>query len=136
MTAASVHRCTGAPVRATLDHVESDGGCVAIGRVLKRRVRAALPPVIFLALTAYFGWSATQGDRGLKAYAQRQQLLQQAQLDQAKAEADRDGWERRVAGLRNNHIDRDTLDERARAMLNMTQPSDIIISYGQSDRVF
>ncbi|HKM63696.1 MAG TPA: septum formation initiator family protein [Acidisphaera sp.] len=109
---------------------------MAIGRVLKRRVRAALPPVIFLALTAYFGWSATQGDRGLKAYAQRQQLLQQAQLDQAKAEADRDGWERRVAGLRNNHIDRDTLDERARAMLNMTQPSDIIISYGQSDRVF
>jgi len=109
---------------------------VAIGRALKRRIRAALPPVIFIALTAYFGWSATQGDRGLKAYAQRQQLLQQAELDVAKAEADRDAWERRVAGLRNNHIDRDTLDERARAMLNMTQQGDVIVSYGQADRLF
>jgi cell division protein FtsB len=109
---------------------------VAIGRVLKRRLRAALPPVIFIALTAYFGWSATQGDRGLKAYAQRQQLLQQAQLDQTKAESDRDAWERRVAGLRNSHIDRDTLDERTRAMLNLTQQGDLIVSYGQGDRLF
>ena len=109
---------------------------MAVGRELKRRIRAALPPVIFIALTAYFGWSATQGDRGLKAYAQRQQLLQQAQLDLARAEADRDGWERRVAGLRNNHIDRDTLDERARAMLNMTQQGDVVVSYSQADRLF
>jgi cell division protein FtsB len=109
---------------------------MSLGREAKRRIRGALPPVIFLALTAYFAWNATQGDRGLKAYAQRQQLLQQAQADLARAEADRDGWETRVAGLRNNHLDRDTLDERARAMLNLTDPGDIVVSYAPADRLF
>ena len=109
---------------------------MAFARVLRRRLRAAAPPVIFIGLTAYFGWSATQGDRGLKAYAQRLQMLQESQLDLTKAEAERDGWERRVAGLRNNHIDRDTLDERARATLNMTQAGDIIVPYSQVDRLF
>ena len=33
---------------------------MAFGRELKRRVRAVVAPVIFLALVGYFGWNATQ----------------------------------------------------------------------------
>jgi len=107
-----------------------------LGREIKRRAKAAVAPLIFLSLVGYFGWSATQGNHGLVAYAQRQALLAQAQADQSKAQTERDGWDRRVAGLRTRHIDADTLDERARAMLNLADPSDIIVPYATPDRLF
>ena len=107
-----------------------------LGREVKRRAKATVAPLIFLSLVGYFGWSATQGNHGLVAYAQRQELLAQAQADQARVLAERDAWERRVAGLRARHIDADTLDERARAMLNLAEPSDIIVPYATSDRLF
>src|SRR5215472_6254380 len=109
---------------------------MAFGREIKRKLKTAVAPLIFLALVGYFGWNAAQGNHGLVAYAQRQELLAQAQADQAAALAERDAWERRVAGLRARHIDADALDERARAMLNLADPSDIIVSYGPSDRLF
>ncbi len=107
-----------------------------VGREIKRRLKAAVAPLIFLSLVGYFGWNAVQGNHGLAAYAQRRELLAQAQADQAKAQAERDAWERRVGSLRARHIDADALDERARAMLNLADPSDIIVSYGPSDRLF
>src|SRR3984885_5436463 len=77
---------------------------MAFGPELKRRAKAASAPVIFLAITGYFGWSATQGNHGLVAYAQRQDLLRQADAEHAAAQAERDTWERRVGGLRANHL--------------------------------
>jgi cell division protein FtsB len=109
---------------------------MAFGRGLKRRAQSVLAPVLFLSLVVYFGWNATNGDRGLVAYAKRIELLKQAQADLARAEAERAMWERRVAGLRSNHLDRDTLDERSRAMLNLADPSEIIVPYAPKDRLF
>ena len=109
---------------------------MAIGRALKRKVKAAIAPVIFLSLVGYFGWNATHGDRGLMSYSQRQMLLKQAQDEFEQAQTDRDGWERRVAGLRSNHIDPDTLDERARAMLNLADPGDVVVPYAPKDKLF
>jgi cell division protein FtsB len=109
---------------------------MAFGRELKRRARATVMPVVFLTITAYFGWNATQGNRGLVAYAQREDVLRQVQADQAAATAERDLWERRVAGLRNNPIDGDALDERSRAMLNLADPTDVIVPYTQKDKLF
>jgi cell division protein FtsB len=93
-------------------------------------------PAIFLAITGYFGWNATQGDRGLVAYAQRQDLLRQVVADQGAAKAERDSWETRVSGLRARHLDPDTLDERARAMLNLAEPSDVIVKLSAQDKLF
>jgi cell division protein FtsB len=109
---------------------------MGFGRALKRKARAAIAPVVFLSLVGYFGWNATHGDRGLMAFAQRQVLLKQAQDELAQATADRDAWERRVSGLRSNHIDPDTLDERARAMLNLADPADIVVPYTPKDKLF
>jgi cell division protein FtsB len=109
---------------------------MAFARELKRRARAAIWPAVFLAVAGYFGWSATQGDRGLVAYAQRQDLLKQAQADQGRIQADHDAWKRRVAGLRASHLDLDTLDERARAMLNLADPNDIIVQYTPQQKLF
>lgn len=109
---------------------------MSLGREMKRRVNMALPPAIFLAITAYFGWNATQGDRGLVAYSHRQELLTQVFHEQDKAKAERDGWQLRVDGLRPRHLNPDTLDERARAMLNLAEPADVIIKLAPSDKMF
>ncbi|WP_428542357.1 FtsB family cell division protein [Rhodopila sp.] len=109
---------------------------MSLGRELKRRARMMVAPAVFLAITGYFGWNATQGDRGLVAYAQRQQLLHEVVADQAAAKAERDAWSIRVSGLRARHLDPDTLDERARAMLNLADPNDVIVKLGPQDKLF
>ncbi len=97
--------------------------------VVRRQAIAMLPPVVFLAFTAYCIWQVGRGDHGLKTYAIRQQQLVAAEAERAAAEAERDALEKRVAGLRANHIDPDTLDERARAMLNLADPADLVVFY-------
>ncbi|MBN8872382.1 MAG: septum formation initiator family protein [Rhodospirillales bacterium] len=109
---------------------------MSIGRAIKRKLRAVAMPAVFLAITGYFGWNATQGNRGLVAYAQREALLTQVQTEKAAAQAEKDSWERRVSGLRTMRLDADTLDERARAMLNLAEPSDVIVPYSQKEKLF
>ena len=109
---------------------------MSIGRAIKRRVELCVPPVLLLAVAGYFGWSATQGPRGLQAYAHQQEQLRLAQQDLAKTNADVESWERRVAGLRNAHLDGDTLDERSRAMLNLADPADIVVIYSHGKPLF
>lgn len=107
-----------------------------MGRELRRRLRGVIAPAIFLALTGYFCWNAIQGAHGLRAYAQQQAVLKQAQADLAAAQAERDLWQLRARALDSDHLDRDMLDERARAMLNLANPNDIIVQYGPKDRLF
>ena len=105
-------------------------------RSAQRAALAMVPPALFLALTGYFCWNATRGEHGLKAYAQSEKQLVAAQAQFAAADAERAAWDIRVAGLRANHIDPDTLDERARAMLNLADPTDIVVPYGQKNKLF
>ena len=105
---------------------------MSIARAIKRKVRAALPPLLFLSLVGYFGWNATQGDHGLHAYRDRLQLLSQANAAEQAANAEQAAWMQRVSGLRNGQLDADTLDERARAMLNLAEPSELVVPYGSN----
>ena len=103
---------------------------------LRGWIRAAAVPSVFLALVAYFSWNATQGERGLRTYAMRQEQLRSVQAELDRTVLDRETWERRVAGLRTQRLDPDTLDERARAMLNVADPSDIVMPYGAGKRLY
>ena len=109
---------------------------MSIAREIKRRVKATVPSVLLLAVTGYFAWSATQGDRGLQAYARQQDQLRLAQTELTRVNGDIESWERKVAALRNNHLDPDVLDERARAVLNVADPSDTVVLYGQGKKLF
>lgn len=109
---------------------------MSFGLEVKRRAKAMIAPAIFLAITGYFGWNATQGDRGLVAREQRRVLQAQVDGDLAAAKAERDAWETRVGGLRAKHLDPDTLDERSRAMLNLAQPNEVIVKLGPQDKLF
>ncbi len=112
------------------------GWAMSFGRELKRRIRGAIAPAAFLAVTGYFCWNAVQGPHGLRSAAAQQAVLVQAQADLAAAQADRDAWRLRARALEDDHLDRDALDERARAMLNLANPKDIIVQYGPKDRLF
>jgi cell division protein FtsB len=108
---------------------------MSFGRTVRRKLRDAAAPAVFLALVAYFLWSATQGDRGLQALPQRQEELAAALADQRQADAEVAMWERRIAGLE-RRIDADALDERARAMLNLSDPRDVIVPYDKGQKLF
>ena len=110
---------------------------MSFGREIKRRLKAVAAPLIFLALVGYFGWNVVQGDHGLVAYAQRQAAAGAgASVTRPRRRPRRKPGNCRVSGLRSSHIDADTLDERARAMLNLADPSDIIVPYSPQDRLF
>jgi cell division protein FtsB len=107
-----------------------------VARAIKRRVRALAAPGLFLALTGYFCWNAVQGEHGLMAFAARKRMLAQAQADLAEVGAARLAWARRVSGLQADHVAADTLDEQARAMLNLSGPDDVILMYPDKDKLF
>jgi len=108
---------------------------MSFGRAVRRKARAAAAPAALLLVVGYFLWNAAQGDRGLEARAARQRELAAAMADQARADAELAAWERRIGGLR-TRIDTDALDERARAMLNRSDPGDVIVTYDKGQRLF
>jgi cell division protein FtsB len=91
------------------------------------RPRQILAPVIFATLFGYFGYHLVNGDRGLLAMARLEREVQIANQNLAEAETTRKIWERRVGELRNQSLDPDMLDERARALLNYSRKDDVII---------
>jgi cell division protein FtsB len=95
--------------------------------LIKRKARPVLVTGLWAVLVAYFGWHAVQGEHGLLA---RNDLSSQVAEAEARLEAlrsEREGLEARVELLSPDGIDRDMLDERARAMLNYTHPDDVVI---------
>lgn len=107
-----------------------------IWRDVKRRLRNAVAPCLFLSLAVYFLWSAAQGEHGLNAAVARQAMLDTVRADLVRADAEKTIWERRVAAMRATNLDRDALDERARAMLNLSDPADVIVLYPPGQKLF
>ncbi|WP_284946376.1 FtsB family cell division protein [Acidisoma cladoniae] len=100
---------------------------MSIAVMMKRRLRAAVPPLIFLLLAVYFGWNATRGDRGLVAQQQDKLDLAAAQVQLASANADVMRWEAKIDGLGDKALDLDALDGQARSMLNLVDPRDLVV---------
>lgn len=96
-------------------------------RSVKHRVRALVPPAIFLAITYYFGWNAIHGKSGLQAQVVQRAELAQAQAQFTKTDAERTQWETRIADLSGQSIAPDMLDSQARQVLNLADPNDLVI---------
>ena len=91
------------------------------------RPRQILAPIIFATVFKYFGYHLVNGDRGLLAMVHLQREVLVAEQNLAEAETTRKIWERRVSALRNQSLDPDMLDERARVLLNFSRKDDIVI---------
>jgi len=95
--------------------------------VHRRRLGAIATPLLGLAALAYFGYHAVSGDRGLLTWWQLRQDLGDALAQSDALAAQRQVLEHRVALLKRGHLDPDMLDERARMMLNMIGPNEVVI---------
>jgi cell division protein FtsB len=99
--------------------------------VVRTRLRSIVLPIAFylvLGVTSgYLVWGASNGEHGLNARlkfdAEAAELM--AQLSVLKDERAR--WERRVANLRPESVDRDLLDEEAHALLDQVARDEVVI---------
>ena len=96
-------------------------------RDIKNRLRAMIPPVIFLAITWYFAWNAMHGSRGLEAQRAQEAQLAQARLAFTSIDAQRTEWETKISTLNGQTIASDMLDNEARLVLNLANPADLVV---------
>ena len=99
--------------------------------MLSLRLRAYALPIAFYcfsaAVSGYFLWHATNGQRGLKTrdeYSQKVADLQ-AMLDTLQAE--RASLRRKIELVRGEEIYRDVLDEQARAQLGRIHKNEVVV---------
>ncbi len=94
----------------------------------RRTILTALGLYAFAALfIGYFGVNAFTGAHGLRAQQDLDHQMAQMQAELARLKAERAVWERRVGLLRAAQLDPDMLDERARSMLGLADPRDVIM---------
>lgn len=103
---------------------------------IKRAIKAAIPPLLFLTLTTYFIKNTFDGDHGLKSYHIQQDKLIRAQQSQQDAISEQAAWYRRVQGLKENALDADLLDERTRTMLSYAKDNEIVIPYKSNNHLY
>ncbi len=99
--------------------------------VVRTRLRSIVVPIVFYLVlgvaTGYLVWGASNGAHGLKAAEKdaAEAVALQAQLAALKDERAR--WERRVAALRPESVDRDLLDEEAHVQLDRVAKDEVVI---------
>ncbi len=89
--------------------------------------RSLAGPLVVACIVTYLGYHAIQGNRGVIAWLQLGQQIEQAEAALAVSRAEEVRLAHRVALLRPDSLDSDLLDERARAVLNLAHPDDLVI---------
>ena len=97
--------------------------------VTQRKLRSFLTALgLYVAaalLIGYFGVNAFTGNHGLKAKQALDQQFVELSDELAQLKRERAEWQRRVALLKSESIDPDTLDERSRAVLGYLNARDL-----------
>jgi cell division protein FtsB len=96
-------------------------------RRLKRWAGALVGPAFCIVLTLYFAYNIVIGDRGLMAWRRLAAEIEAQDQRLATLQTERKVLTRKVADLSPEHLDRDLLDERVRASLNLVAPNEIVI---------
>ncbi len=91
------------------------------------QLRPYMPTALFALLIFYFGYHALTGERGLLHGAMREETLASRSLELKNLRAEREDLETRVNLLRDDHLSRDLLEERARTVLGFADPRDYVI---------
>lgn len=99
--------------------------------VSRKRLRGFLTALglyaVAAALIGYFWFHAFSGQRGLHAKHEIDQQLGELTAELGRLKVEKGAWERKVALLRSDGFDPDMLDERARALLNVAHPNDVVL---------
>lgn len=99
--------------------------------VVKKRLRSILIPLALYAVSGvavgYFLHHAQSGQRGLEAKREIQAERARIEATLAGLREEREDWERRIALVRSDTLDRDLLEEQARLMLGRVHRNDVVI---------
>lgn len=99
--------------------------------VVRTRLRRFTYPLILYCVSGgiggYFIWHAKNGDRGLKVSEEYERSIAMLKTELVATKAQRAQWERRIALMRGDAIDRDLLDEEARVTLDRVHKNDVVI---------
>jgi len=91
------------------------------------RFTAFIFPLLACGAAGYFDYHLQIGDHGLKARADLERRKEVLEGELAGLKEVKDRLERDVALLRPESLDPDMLDERARAILDLAHPDDLIM---------
>ncbi len=94
---------------------------------IRQRARHVFLPVLGVSALVYFTYHAVQGDRGLIAYVHLTAEIELANEYLTQVGAVRRALETDVALLQPDALDRDMLDERARAVLGLAQGDEVLV---------
>jgi cell division protein FtsB len=78
-------------------------------------------------MIGYFGVNAFTGNHGLRAQQTLDEQFTALNEELGHLKQERAEWQHRVKLLQSNSIDPDTLDERARAVLNYLDPRELTL---------
>jgi len=99
--------------------------------VVRTRWRSIVLPIVFYLVlgvaSGYLVWGASNGEHGLKAKVKYDAEAATLQTELATLQEDHARWERRVAALRPDSVDRDLLDEEAHAKLDRVAKDEVVI---------
>ena len=94
---------------------------------IRRHARSIVPSFLAALTFAYFAYHAVEGDRGLLSWIKLRQEIEAAEVTRVELAAAQATLQRRVTLLRPESLDRDMLEERARAVLNFARPDERVI---------
>lgn len=100
---------------------------MAISNDIRRKAHQVIGPLMGAALMSYFAYHAVQGDRGLIAWWNLRYEIEKTDLELSEVTAEKKALEHRVSLLRPGSLDPDMLEERARLMLGVVHPNDLIV---------
>jgi len=100
---------------------------MGLARELRRHARAAIAPFFCVVAIAYFGVHYVQGDRGLIAYLRLSEQVASAEQRLAVLRSERERVEHRVGLLKPDRLNRDLLEERARAVLGYAAKNEVVL---------
>ena len=99
--------------------------------VVRTRLRKIVLPIVFYLVlgvaSGYLVWGASNGEHGLKAKLKYDAEAETLNTELAALKEERARWERRVAALRPESVDRDLLEEEAHAKLDRVNKDEVVI---------
>ncbi len=94
---------------------------------MPERMKPYTLSLALLLAVLYLGVQALTGERGLLSGRAREAMLQARTQELQQLTEQRADLEVRVRYLRTDHLSRDLLEERARAVLGFTDPRDYVV---------
>ncbi|MFT6559628.1 MULTISPECIES: FtsB family cell division protein [Sneathiella] len=100
---------------------------MSISYEIGKRLKAGAGPILGLLTICYFSYHLIEGDRGLFSYLKLQMEIQKAEAEFQITELEKEKLENRVKLLDPENLDLDMLEERAREVLGLAHPDELVI---------